>query len=85
MEKRPVSESEDGMNILVTGAKGMVGIACILNLMSGGWKAIRIGYIPQCVILDYCGCGHWRENRKMTNININKLIVKKDINTYKIN
>ena len=65
--------------------KGMVGIACILNLMSGGWKAIRIGYIPQCVILDYCGCGHWRENRKMTNININKLIVKKDINTYKIN
>lgn len=60
--------------------KGMIGIACVLNLMSGGWKAIRIGYIPQCIILDYCGCEHWMENRKMTNININKLIVKKETN-----
>lgn len=55
--------------------KAVIGIACILNLMSGGWKAVRIGYIPQCVIIDYPGCkAHWQEKDIMTNVNFNKLI-----------
>lgn len=55
---------------------GIVGIACVLNLLSGGWKAKRIGLIPQCVLLDYCGCKHWHENGIVTNININELLSK---------
>lgn len=50
---------------------GIIGIACITNLISGGWKALRLGFIPQCVILDYCGCGkHWiLDGGQMTAIN----------------
>ena len=46
---------------------GIIGIACVLNLMSGGWKALRLGFIPQCVILEECGCSnHWLQGSKMT-------------------
>lgn len=57
--------------------KAVIGVACILNLMSGGWKAIRIGYIPQCVILNYPGCSaHWQKEDIMTSLNVNKLIYR---------
>lgn len=53
---------------------GIIGVACVLNLVSGGWKAIRLGFIPQCVVLDYVGCSHhWLDNGLMTQINIDKL------------
>lgn len=50
---------------------GIIGIACITNLIAGGWKALRLGFIPQCVILDYCGCKkHWSiDGGLMTSIN----------------
>lgn len=39
---------------------GIVGVACVLNLLEGGWKAKSLNFIPQCVVLDYCGCrNHW--------------------------
>lgn len=57
------------------GSIGIVGVACVLNLISGGWKAEGLGWTPQCVLLDYCGCkSHWHESGIITNININKLI-----------
>lgn len=57
------------------GKKGLIGIACVLNLMSGGWKALRLGYVPQCVVLDYCGCkAHWQKKEVMTSINMDMLI-----------
>lgn len=50
---------------------GIIGIACVTNLLSGGWKAIRLGFNPQCVILNYSGCSkHWCKNPLMTEINI---------------
>lgn len=55
---------------------GVVGVACVLNLISGGMKARRLGYIPQCVILDYCGCKkHWDKNGEglVTSINDEEL------------
>lgn len=56
---------------------GIIGIACVTNLMSGGWKALRLGFIPQCVILDYCGCKkHWLNKEKITSINNDYLIKK---------
>lgn len=42
------------------GQVGVVGIACLTGLISGGFKARRLGYVPQCVVLNYPGCsGHW--------------------------
>ncbi|MBU5336706.1 DUF116 domain-containing protein [Intestinibacter bartlettii] len=54
---------------------GIVGIACALNLIAGGFKALRLGFIPQCVVLDYCGCSnHWLDKKHMTSINENRLL-----------
>ena len=53
---------------------GIIGIACILNLLSGGWKARELGLMPQCVILDYCGCKkHWDKVGFMTQIDLKRL------------
>lgn len=60
---------------------GIIGIACVLNLISGGWKALRLGFNPQCITLDYCGCSnHWMNKPLMTNINYNRL---KELTTEK--
>jgi hypothetical protein len=41
---------------------GMVGVACVLNLLGGGWQAKAAGIPAQCVLLDGCGCrAHWDE------------------------
>lgn len=54
---------------------GIVGIACAPNLISGGLKALRLNFAPQCVILDCCGCSnHWLKNKCMTSINENRLL-----------
>lgn len=54
---------------------GIIGVACILNLISGGWKAKNYGFIPQCVLLDYCGCKkHWHERGIITDISVNRLL-----------
>lgn len=54
---------------------GIIGVACVLNLISGGWKAKDLGFVPQCVLLDYCGCkNHWNDKDLVTGINISKLI-----------
>ncbi|MDO5010468.1 MAG: DUF116 domain-containing protein [Intestinibacter bartlettii] len=54
---------------------GIVGIACASNLIAGGFKALKLGFIPQCVVLDYCGCSnHWLDKKLMTSINENRLL-----------
>jgi hypothetical protein len=53
----------------------IVGVACALNLLSGGLRAKASGLEPQCVILDYCGCGnHWDDAGGFpTELNLNRL------------
>lgn len=54
---------------------GIIGVACVLNLISGGLKAKSLGFVPQCVFLDYCGCKcHWHESGIITDINKEKLL-----------
>ncbi|WP_242851347.1 DUF116 domain-containing protein [Clostridium sp. DMHC 10] len=56
------------------GKIGIVGVACILNLLEGGYKARRLNMVPQCVILDYCGCkNHWDDKGIVTDVNLNQL------------
>ncbi|MGX9758265.1 DUF116 domain-containing protein [Clostridioides difficile] len=65
---------------------GIIGVACVLNLISGGWKAKNFGFIPQCIVLDYCGCkNHWHEKGIVTDINVDRLLYTigiKDTLTY---
>ncbi|MEW9094897.1 MAG: DUF116 domain-containing protein [Clostridiaceae bacterium] len=57
------------------GEVGIVGIACVLNLISGGFKAKEIGFEPQCVLLNYCGCKkHWHKNGIATDIYLKRLM-----------
>ncbi|MEA4957126.1 MAG: DUF116 domain-containing protein [Methanobrevibacter sp.] len=52
----------------------IVGVACINNLIEGGWKISSYNIPPQCVILDYVGCKkHWTPEDIQTNFNFNKL------------
>lgn len=54
---------------------GIIGVACVLNLISGGLKAKDLGFVPQCVLLDYCGCkNHWHKDGIVTDINIDMLL-----------
>jgi ubiquinone/menaquinone biosynthesis C-methylase UbiE len=53
---------------------GAVGVACVLNLISGGLMLKGLGIPAQCVILDYCGCkNHWHEKGIPTDINMEQL------------
>jgi hypothetical protein len=39
---------------------GLIGVACILNLLMGGFEMKRLNIPSQCVFLDHCGCKkHW--------------------------
>lgn len=54
---------------------GIIGVACVLNLISGGLKAKEYGFVPQCVLLDCCGCKkHWHDDGIMTEINVSRLM-----------
>ncbi|HEY3366097.1 MAG TPA: DUF116 domain-containing protein [Symbiobacteriaceae bacterium] len=52
----------------------IVGVACVTNLVAGGWKAEALGLPAQCVLLDYAGCrGHWDADGIPTEINLRQL------------
>ena len=39
---------------------GIIGITCVLNLISGGWKSSNMSIPPQCVLLEHVACkSHW--------------------------
>ncbi len=43
---------------------GLIGVACVLNLLTGGFEMKRLGIPSQCVFLDHPGCKkHWRSGK----------------------
>ncbi|WP_438444908.1 DUF116 domain-containing protein [Gorillibacterium sp. sgz5001074] len=53
---------------------GIVGVACALNLLAGGWRAEALGIPAQCVILDYSGCRqHWDARGVPTDLDQDRL------------
>jgi hypothetical protein len=53
---------------------GVVGVACPLNIVQGGWKARNLGIAAQCVVLNHCGCtNHWDSEGIVTDIDMNRL------------
>ncbi len=70
---------------LFTGSSGVIGVSCILNLISGGWMLEEKGVIPQCVLLDYCGCkNHWHERGIPTRLNEEQLMKLIDTNHIRL-
>ncbi len=56
------------------GELGIIGVACVTNLLAGGWKAKALGIAAQCVLLDYCGCrNHWDDEGFSTEIDMTQL------------
>ncbi|MBI9067744.1 MAG: DUF116 domain-containing protein [Salinivirgaceae bacterium] len=52
---------------------GLIGVACVLNLIAGAYEMQKLNIPSQCVFLDSCGCEkHWLSGNP-TNINVNKL------------
>jgi hypothetical protein len=54
---------------------GVVAVACLMNILPGGYemRARRIG--SQCVPLDFPGCKkHWRRERLATGANEERLV-----------
>ncbi|HEX2945719.1 MAG TPA: DUF116 domain-containing protein [Clostridia bacterium] len=58
----------------VSGDTGIVGVACVLNLIAGGWLLDDMDIPAQCVFLNYCGCrNHWSREGIPTEINLSQL------------
>jgi hypothetical protein len=52
----------------------LVGIACVLNLLTGGYELKRLNIPAQCVFLNYSGCKkHWTKDGVPTNLYIEQL------------
>lgn len=54
---------------------GVVGVACVTTLLSGGWMLKGQDIPAQCVLLDHCGCkNHWHKEGIATDINVDYLM-----------
>lgn len=54
---------------------GVIGVACILNLITGGYELKNNDIAAQCVLLDFCGCrNHWDKDGFATELNTSKLL-----------
>ena len=55
----------------------IVGITCVLNLISGGWKSTNLSIPPQCVLLEHVACkNHWLEEDIQAKIDNEQLKLK---------
>lgn len=49
---------------------GLIAVACLLNLVPGGYEMRELNLNAQCVLLDYCGCkNHWHNEGIPTDLN----------------
>ena len=49
---------------------GVIGVACVMHLITGGLELRSLGIAAQCVLLDHCGCTqHWDRAGRQTDLN----------------
>lgn len=54
---------------------GLIAVACLLNLVPGGYEMRNLNIPAQCLLLDFCGCQkHWDTEGFATEINVQKLL-----------
>ena len=55
----------------------ILGVTCVLNLISGGWKSRNLSIPPQCVLLEHVACkSHWLREDIYGKINEEELKLK---------
>jgi hypothetical protein len=65
-----------------SGTTGLVGVACVLNLLTGGYEMRRLGIPSQCVFLDFSGCAkHWGGCDTATDLSLQRLFEILEITT----
>ncbi|MBE0661907.1 MAG: DUF116 domain-containing protein [Bacteroidales bacterium] len=69
---RPPDWLKDNTN----GQTAVVGVACLTNLVSGGWTLQELNIPAQCVVLNSSGCKHWRTVATATTLNDTELVRK---------
>ncbi len=53
---------------------GLIGVACVLNLITGGYEMKGFNIASQCIFLEGCGCRkHWHQEGVVTDIDRLKL------------
>ncbi len=56
---------------------GIIGVTCVLNLISGGWKSSNLSIPPQCVLLEHVACkSHWLDEDIYGEIDMDALELK---------
>ncbi|MCK9223267.1 MAG: DUF116 domain-containing protein [Limnochordia bacterium] len=59
------------------GDLGILGVACALSLLEGGFLLDSHKIPAQCVPLDFCGCiNHWHDQGITTTVNLDRLLKK---------
>ncbi|PKP27722.1 MAG: hypothetical protein CVU06_01200 [Bacteroidetes bacterium HGW-Bacteroidetes-22] len=54
---------------------GLIAVACLLNLVPGGYEMRELNIPAQCLLLDFCGCRkHWHPQGIVTEINEQRLL-----------
>lgn len=54
---------------------GLIAVACLLNLVPGGYEMRELNLNSQCVLLDYCGCKkHWHDEGIVTDLNTKRIL-----------
>jgi hypothetical protein len=55
--------------------RGVVAVACALNIVPGGYEMRELRIPSQCVLLDYCGCRrHWHPTGIPTDLSDERLL-----------
>lgn len=63
----------------------VVGVACVLNVLAGGYEMMSLGIPSQLVFLDFCSCSkHWPGMNQPTEVNQEELYKKLNISTSRI-
>lgn len=63
----------------------IVGVACILNVLAGGYQMISAGIPAQLMFLDFCSCmKHWPGINQPTEVNQEELFRKLEISPSRI-
>jgi len=58
----------------VTSETAIIGVACAMNLFTGGWESMNASVPAQCVFLNYPGCQkHWNNESLVTEISLDRL------------
>lgn len=65
---------------------GLIAVACLLNLVPGGYEMRELNIPAQCLLLDFCGCRkHWHPQGIVTEVNEQRLLELVQLADHRLN